>query len=378
MEKYQILVINPGSTSDEVAYFEGDSQIFHKIVRYDAKLLEPYEGKKITEQFQFRRDFVLNELNIQGVDIKKITAVIGRGGLLKPLVSGVYEVNEDLKDDLKNEKYGSHASNLGALLADSIAQELGIKSYIANPVTVDEMLDFTRYSGMPENPRISIFHCLNQKRVGHLIEQHLNKEYKDLRLIIAHMGGGISIGAHLLGKVVDVNNALDGEGPFSPQRAGSVPSGGLVKLCFSDKYSLSDIKLMLKGKGGMVAYTGTSDMKLLEKFAYLDTISEEERKSIKPDVTPDKVKSLIEGMAYQISKDICSLTAIFNGRLDAIVLTGGLAYSDVIVGKIKQRVSWIAPVFVFPGGDEMQALRSALERALNGQEEVKIYKSDFS
>ncbi|MEQ8221810.1 MAG: butyrate kinase [Candidatus Eremiobacterota bacterium] len=373
MNNYKILVINPGSTSDEVAYFEGEKQIFHEVVRYDTAQMEPYEGKKITEQFEFRKNFVMKELKEHGIDIKNLDAIITRGGLLKPTEGGVFEINETIKDDLRHERYGSHASDLGPLIGDSIAQEIGLKAHLADPTTVDEMVDFARFSGMPENPRICIFHCLNQRRVAHLTAKKLNKDYKDLNLIIVHMGGGISVGAHKQGRVVDVNNALDGEGPFTPQRSGGVPTGGLAKLCFSGKYSFQDIKLMIKGKGGMVAYTGTSDMKILEDFASGKELSEEDRKKIKPDITREKVKLLIGAMAYQISKDICGLTAIFCGKVDAIALSGGLAYSEMITAKIEERTGWIAPVYLLPGGDEMEALRSSMERVLSGKEKVKSY-----
>jgi butyrate kinase len=373
MTKYNILVINPGSTSDEVAYFEGENQVFHEVVRYDTAQMEPYEGKKITEQFEFRKNFVMKELKEHGINIKNLDAIITRGGLLKPSEGGVYQVNEKIKDDLRHERYGSHASDLGPLIGDSIAEEIGQKAYLADPTTVDEMADFVRFSGMPENPRICIFHCLNQRRVGHLTAKKLNKEYKDVNLIIAHMGGGISVGAHKKGRVVDVNNALDGDGPFTPQRSGGVPTGGLAKLCFSGKYTFQDIKLMIKGKGGMTAYTGTSDLKILEDFASGKEISQEDRKKIKPDITREKVNLLIEAMAYQIAKEICGLTAILCGKVDGIALSGGLAYSEMITGKIEERTEWIAPMFILPGGDEMGALRESMERVLSGREKVKEY-----
>ena len=274
---------------------------------------------------------------------------------------------------MKEEVYGSHPSNLGALLASSIAKYIDKKAYISDPPVVDEMDEIARYSGMPENPRVSIFHCLNQRRVGYIIAHKLGKEYKDLNLIIGHLGGGISVGAHLKGRVVDVNNALDGDGPFTPQRAGGVPAGGIAKLCFSGKYSLSDIKLKLKGKGGMIAYTDTSDMILLEDFALGKELSKEEKKSIKSDLTQEKALMLLKAMAYQVSKEICGLTAVFCGKIDGIVLSGGLAYSDLIMDEIKKRVEWIGPVHIIPGGDEIRALKEACERVLAGKEKCKTY-----
>ena len=374
MKQYKILVINPGSTSDEVGYYEGEEEKFHNVMRYDTEQLEPFTNKKITAQFSFRKSFVLNELKKNKLNLAEIDAIISRGGLLKPIPGGVYEINEKMKKDLAEEVYGSHPSNLGALLASFIASYINKKAYIADPPVVDEMIEIARYSGIPEIPRISIFHCLNQRRVAYLVAKKLNKEYKDLNLIIAHMGGGITVGAHLKGRVVDVNNGLDGDGPFTPQRSGTFPAGGLLRLCSSGKYSHQELKLMIKGKGGMVAYTGTSDMKLLEKYALGEEISEEERIKIKPHITVEKAEILLEAMTYQISKEICSLTAIFCGKVDAIVLSGGLAYSKFIINKIEDRTEWIGPVYVIPGGDELRALKEACERVLTGKEICREYK----
>jgi len=373
MNQYNILIINPGSTSDEVGYYEGDKEKFHKVMRYDAQQLEPFTNKKITDQFKFRKDFVLKELKDHGIKPGEIDAVIARGGLLKPIPGGTYEVNDKLKEELKNEVYGTHASNLGALIADSIAKETGKKAYIADPPVVDEMMEIARYSGVPQCPRISIFHCLNQRRVGYLVAKKLNREYRDLNLVIAHMGGGITVGAHSKGRVIDVNNGLDGDGPFTPQRSGTFPAGSLLKLCFSGKYTQQEIKLMITGKGGILAYTGTSDMKLLEKYAGGEEISEEERKKITPPVTSEQAGILIDAMSYQVSKEISSLFATFFGKVDAIILSGGLAYSKRVIDEIEKRTGWMAPVYVIPGGDEIRALKDACERVLTGKEICKEY-----
>lgn len=259
MADYNILVINPGSTSDEVSYFRGEKEVFHKTVRYSPEDLKPYEREKITSQFEMRRKMVLEALKENGVDSRELHAVIGRGGLVKPIPSGVYAVTDELQADLKEGVMGDHPSNLGGLIARDISEPLGIKSFIADPVVVDEMQPLARYSGMPENPRISIFHALNQKRVGRHAAAQLGKPYEECRLIVMHGGGGVSVGAHMGGRVIDVNNALNGEGPFTPQRSGGVPAGGLVNMCFSGKYNKMDMLLKLKGRGGLVAYTGTSD-----------------------------------------------------------------------------------------------------------------------
>lgn len=374
MSQKVILVINPGSTSDEIALFKGDEKLFHKVVRYSPTEIAPYEGKKVTAQFAFRKELVLKTLQENSFSVKDIDAVIGRGGLVKPIPSGTYVVDQALSADLTEGVLGDHPSNLGGLIAQSIAQEISKPAYIADPVVVDELNPLARYSGMPENPRISIFHCLNQKRVARMAAKELGKNYEDLNLIIMHGGGGLSVGVHSKGHVLDVNNALDGDGPFTPQRSGGVPAGGLVKMCFSGKYSQGDIKLKLKGRGGLIAYLGTSDLVILEKFLEDRPLKDEEKAQILPGVTKEMVLEAKKAMAYQVSKEICSLAAVVNGKVDAIVLTGGFGYSkDYIVPWIKERVSWLAPIIVYPGGDEMGALKDSAVRVLMGEEKAKSY-----
>jgi butyrate kinase len=371
-DMHGILVINPGSTSDEVSFFKGRKLIFHKVVRYTPDDLKPFENQKVTSQFEMRKKVVLEALKENGIDLSEINAVIGRGGLLKPIESGTYEVNEKMVEDLKNGVMGDHPSNLGGLIAKSIADSIGVKAFIADPVVVDEMEPLARYSGMPENPRISIFHALNQKRVARHAAKQLGKPYEECNLIVMHGGGGISVGAHKNGRVIDVNNALDGDGPFTPQRSGGVPAGGLVRMCFSGKYTLDEIKLKIKGKGGLVAYTGTSDIVAIKKYIKTG----EATNGVNPQlVSREKAKEALLAMAYQIAKEIGSLATVLEGKVDAIVLTGGIAYDDeYIVPEIKRRVSWIAPVIVYPGGDEMTALMIACENALKKPNTVKIYQ----
>lgn len=368
---YGILVINPGSTSDEIAFFKGRRLIFHKVVRYTPEDLKQFESKKVTDQFEMRKEMVLKALKENSIELSEINAVIGRGGLLKPIESGTYEVNEKMLEDLKVGIMGDHPSNLGGIIARSIADMCGVKAFIADPVVVDEMDDIARYSGMPENPRISIFHALNQKRVARHAARQLGKPYEECNLIVMHGGGGISVGAHRNGRVVDVNNALDGEGPFTPQRSGGVPAGALVRMCFSGKYTLDEIKLKIKGKGGLVAYTGTSDIVAIKNYIKTGEVSS----GLKPElVSREKAKEVLLAMAYQISKEIGALACVLEGKVDAIVLTGGIVYDDeYIVPEIKKRVSWIAPVIVYPGGDEMSALAIACESVLKNPKKVKIY-----
>ncbi len=372
MADYNILVINPGSTSDEVSYFRGDTEVFHKTVRYSPDELKPYEREKITSQFDLRKRMVLGSLKEHSVDVKEIHAVIGRGGLVKPIEGGVYAVDEALLADLREGVLGDHSSNLGGIIAKNIADENGIKSFIADPVVVDELDPVARYSGMPENPRISIFHALNQKRVGRHAARQLGKPYEDCRLIVMHAGGGVSVGAHRGGRVVDVNNALDGDGPFTPQRSGGVPAGGLVKMCFSGKYTLADMKLKIKGRGGLTAYTGTSDCMALEK--YIETGEVKPGCGLDPaKVSREEAKAVVAAMAYQMSKEICSMAAVLEGKVDAIVLTGGLAYDKFIVSEVKRRTGWLAQVLTYPGGDEMTALRAQAQIALDHPEKVRKY-----
>jgi butyrate kinase len=374
MNQHLILVINPGSTSDEIALFRDTEQIFHKVVRYSPKELLPYEGQKVTSQFEFRKNLVLKTLQENGVDPSSLTAIAGRGGLVKPICSGTYGVNPALLKDLREGVLGDHPSNLGGIIAHSIAEPLAIPAFIADPVVVDELEPLARYSGMPENPRISIFHALNQKRVARKLAEKLGKKYEECNFIVAHAGGGISVGAHWRGRVIDVNNALDGDGPFTPQRSGGVPAGGLAKMCFSGKYNLDEIKLKLKGKGGVVAYTGTTDMIALEKMADGAELTPEQKEHVKPEITKEKANEILQALAYQVAKEIASYGAVLKGKVDAIILTGGQAYGKKhFVAPIRERVEWIAPVEVIPGGDEMGALCEAALRVLNGQENSLEY-----
>jgi butyrate kinase len=372
---WKILVINPGSTSDEISYFEGDTEVFHKTVRYSPRDIEQYDTQPVTAQITFRSKLLNKTMQESQVDVNQLDAVIGRGGLLRPIPSGTYLVDDHILSDLQKGTYGDHASNLGGLLAHSIANPLNIPAYIADPVVVDEMEDIARFSGMPENPRVSILHALNQKRVARLAARDLGKSYQDCDLIVMHGGGGISVGAHKKGRIVDVNNALDGEGPFTPQRSGGVPVGELVRMCYSGKYTAADMKLKIKGHGGLVAYLGTSDLILLERYLDGETLTPEELMSFKPGITKADIELCLLAMSYQIAKEICSLLPIFEGSVDAIVLTGGIVYDKRIKQWIIEHVNWAAKVLCYPGGDEMGSLRDSAARVLAGQEKVQIYSN---
>jgi butyrate kinase len=357
MAKRLILAINPGSTSTKFSLFEEENLVFEKNLRHTTEELKIFE--KITDQFHFRKGLIMNELSFQKADLKSITAVVGRGGLVKPIESGIYTVNEKMKEDLISGVMGQHASNLGGLIAQDIAASLpSATAYIVDPVVVDELTDVARISGHPLIERRSIFHALNQKAVARVYADSIGKKYEELNLIIAHMGGGISVGAHMKGRVIDVNNALDGDGPFSPERTGSLPAGQLAELCFSGKMSHNELKLMLTGKGGMVAYLGTNSFIEVCKMA---------------NNGDKKATLIIDAASYQVSKEIGALAAVLKGAVDAIILTGGMAYEDTFTIRIKEMVGFIAQVKVFPGEDEMKALAFNGLLAMDGKIEIKIY-----
>ena len=357
MNNRLILAVNPGSTSTKFALFEEERMLFEKTLRHTSEELSVYEN--ITDQFHFRKDLIMKELTRRKADIINIAAVVGRGGLVKPIESGIYRVNEKMKEDLRAGIMGQHASNLGALIADDIAVSLPMATaYIVDPVVVDELQPVARISGHPEIERISIFHALNQKAVARAYAASIGKKYEDLNLIVVHMGGGISIGAHKKGRVVDVNNALDGDGPFSPERSGGLPAGQLIDLCFSGRYSHSEIKSMISGKGGMVAYLGTNNFIEVCKMA--------------DNGDPEAI--LIRSAAsYQTGKEVGAMATVLDGQVDAIILTGGMAHQDSYVDSIRSRTGFIAEIIVYPGEDEIKALAFNCLLALDGKIDIKTY-----
>jgi len=354
----RILAINPGSTSTKIAVFDGKEQLFVKNIKHSTEELSDF--KKITDQSDFRKSVILKELEDNNIPLTSIEIVMGRGGLIKPIPSGIYKVNELLKEHLYNGYSGEHASNLGGLIADNIAKTIGLSaSYIADPVVVDELQPVARITGHPLFERVSIFHALNQKAVARGFAQEIGKSYETLNLIVAHMGGGISVGAHEKGRVIDVNQALDGEGPFSPERSGTLPTGQLVNLCFSGKYTKDEVKKMLVGKGGYVGYFGSNDAYQVEKDAQDGD---------------EKAKLIENAMAYQVAKAVGEAAVVLKGKIEAILLTGGIAYGKPIVAEITRYIDWIAPVKVYPGEDEMRALAFNAYRILNGEAEAKNYE----
>jgi butyrate kinase len=358
MEEQRILAINPGSTSTKIAVYQGSKSIFLKNIKHSSEDLQPFKG--VVDQFSFRKEIILKELKDADIRIDLITAIVGRGGLVKPIESGVYEVNQAMITDLYESKLGEHASNLGGLIAHDIAQTLkGARAFIADPVVVDEMEDVARYTGHPEFVRHSIFHALNQKAIARKYAKSVDKPYNELNLIVAHLGGGISVGAHRKGRVIDVNNALDGEGPFSPERVGTLPCGQLAALCFSGKYTHEEVKKMIVGEGGFVSYLGTNDAYEVEM-----RVKNGDKES----------KKIHDAVAYQIAKEVGSLNAVLKGKVDAILFTGGMAYDKGLIDYIKEMIGFIAPVIVYPGEDEMEALAMNGYMVLKGEVEPSIYK----
>ncbi len=356
-KSYKILVINPGSTSTKIGVFEDMNPVREITLRHSAEELAPYGS--VMEQLDFRRRMILGSLADAGIDVSSLDIVIGRGGLLKPIPSGIYEVTDAVAEDLANPS-GEHASNLGGVLAREIAHQAGVKAYIADPVVVDELEDAARITGLPQMRRVPIFHALNQKAVARRYAEEAGRAYEDMNLIVAHLGGGISIGAHRRGQIVDVNNCLDGEGPFSPERSGTLPAGQLAEMCFSGDYTLAEVRKLIAGRGGLTAHFGTNNVAELVKRA---------------EAGDENVKLVLDAMSYQIGRSIGAAAAVLHGKVDAIILTGGVAHNPVITDYIKGMTEFIATVAVIPGEDELEALASNALRLLRGDESPKDYRA---
>lgn len=355
MEMYRVLVINPGSTSTKIALFENEKAIFETTLRHSNEELAQY--KKVADQFEFRKNLIVGALKERNIPIESLSCVVGRGGLLKPIAGGTYLVNSKMREDIKNTTH-EHASNLGALIAWEIANSVNIPAFIVDPVVVDELNPLARVSGNSQLERKSIFHALNQKAVARRAARELGKRYEDCNIIVAHMGGGVSVGAHHKGRVIDVNNALDGDGPFSPERSGGVPVGELIKMCFKGEKSQEEIYKGIVGKGGLVSYLGTNDAREVEEM-----VSQGD----------ENARLVYEAMAYQISKEIGACAAVLKGQIDVIVLTGGIAYSKLFISWIKERVQFLSPILVYPGEGEMEALALGGLRVISGEENAKAY-----
>ncbi|MDR1172775.1 MAG: butyrate kinase [Bacteroidales bacterium] len=354
-----ILVINPGSTSTKIAIYDHSEAVWQSTIRHTAEELARYGS--ISEQLPFRKQLALEQLKASGIDLSSLQAVIGRGGLIKPVSSGVYRVNDLMKSHLHSGFQGQHASNLGGLIAADIAAMCpqDVQAYIADPVVVDELQPCARIAGHPLFERRSVFHALNQKAVARMYARENNIPYEQLNLVVAHLGGGISVGAHSRGNVIDVNQALDGEGPFSPERSGTLPVGQLADICFSGKYTHKDIAAMINGKGGLTALCNSNNVQQLIADAQAGN---------------KHTELLLEAMCYQVAKETGAMSAALKGDVNCIILTGGIAHNTWVTDRITQCVQFIAPVRIYPGEDEMAALAMNVQMALSGEIEPKEYQ----
>lgn len=352
----KILAINPGSTSTKIAVYEDNAQLFTKTLRHSAEEIAKYPN--VVDQIDFRKEVIFEALKENDIDVSQLKAIVGRGGLLRPIPSGVYEVNDTMLADLRSAQYGEHASNLGGIIADAMVKSIpGCRAFITDPVVVDEFQPLARIAGHPMFSRVSVFHALNQKAIAKAHAAKMGKKYEEMNLIVVHMGGGTSVAAHREGKVVDGNNALNGDGPFSPERSGGLPGHQLIDVCFSGKYTKDEVRKMVAGKGGTVAYLGTNDFLEIEH---------------KMDDDP-QWKLIADAYLYQIAKEIGAMAAVLKGKVDGILLTGGIVYGKGMMNDLESYVNFIAPVYRYPGEDEMGALAGNGLAALLGKEEVKVY-----
>ena len=355
---YRILTINPGSTSTKIAVYDNEVQILVKGIEHRVEDLEKYE--RIQDQFEMRKNEVLQALKENDIKLESISAVVGRGGLLPPVKSGAYLVNEEMIDRLVNRPVLEHASNLGAIISYEIAKPLGVNAYIYDSVAVDELTDIARLSGVKGMDRTCLSHALNSRAMAIKYAKNNNKKYEDLNLIVAHLGGGISLSVHEKGQMVDI--VSDDEGPFSPERSGRVPCKTLIDRCFSGNYTHREMLKTIRGKGGISSYLGTVDVREVEKM-----INEGN----------EEAKLVHDAMTYQIAKGIGELATVVSGNVDAIILTGGIAYSNLITDNIRKRVEFISEVCVIPGENELESLSQGILRVLNKEEEARIYSENM-
>jgi len=357
-QTYRVLTINPGSTSTKIACYDDDRCIMERALSHSAEELARYDT--INDQLELRFEAVRSALEAESIPLRSLSAVVGRGGLIYPVEGGTYRVNDLMVRHLTDGVLGSHASNLGGILARRIADTAGgVPSFIVDPVVVDELAPEARPSGIPDLERISIFHALNQKAVARRFAADVNRTYEDLLLVIAHLGGGVTVGAHRRGRVIDVNDGLNGDGPFTPERSGSIPALKIVDLCFSGRYEEGEIRKMIKGRGGLVAHLGTNDGR--EVGARIDGGDEDAAR-------------IYRAMAFQIGRAIGAAAAALGEKPDAIILTGGLAHDERLTEWIRTQVEWIAPFHRYPGEDEMRALAEGAVRVLTGAEDAREYE----
>ncbi len=357
MNDIPILAVNPGSTSTKFAVYRGEQCVLMKTIRHSVEEISKYGS--ISGQFDFRKGIIIDILVEEGIEVDSIKHIIGRGGLTYPMESGVYLVNNLMLQHAREGVMGEHASNLGPLIADFIALQIPrATAYIADPVVTDELENIARFAGHPLFSRVSIFHALNQKAIARTHARNSGREYEEMNLIVTHLGGGISVGAHKKGRVVDVNNALNGEGPFSPERSGTLPVYQVIDICFNGKFSKEQIQRMVVGEGGYVAYLGTNNALEVQKAAENGNV---------------KAREIQDALGYQVAKLIGEMAVVLDGMVDAILITGGLANNQILVDFISRKIKFIAPVYVYPGEDELQALAMNALRVARGEIKPKIY-----
>ena len=352
MPKYNILTINPGSTSTKIALFKDNELEFEQVLRHPAEELNQFS--KLIDQYEYRKEKIINFLEEKNITLKDLDAISCRGGLIGPILSGTYTINDSLFTRLSTDVV--HASNLAGIIGYNLSKELGIPSYITDPVTVDEMAPIAKVTGIPGIERKSKFHALNQKAIARRAAKQLNRRYDESNFIVIHIGGGISIGAHEKGKVIDVNNVIDGDGPMAPTRAGSIPVEAVIDLCFSGKYTRTELKEYVSQRAGLTDYLGTSDVRDVQEMMEQGN---------------EQAKMLYEAMAYQICKNVGAMATVLKGKIDAIVVTGGVAYSKQFIRLLKERIDFLGEVIVIPGEEEMLALAEGALRVLTGEEEAK-------
>lgn len=355
-KQYTILVINPGSTSTKVAVYQNERQIAGESIKHSLEELKAHLD--IWDQYDFRKKTIIDFMKQRNLELKNLDVIVCRGGNVKPIPGGIYYVTEEMLKDIRSECFGKHPTGVGNFIAYDLGKELGIPVITMDPPVTDEMISLAKYSGHVLITRQSSFHALNQKANARKLAADLGKKYEELRIIVCHLGGGISVGAHQNGKIIDANNALDGDGPFSPERAGSLPTGALIKLCFSGKYTEREVLKMINGCGGLMSYLGTNNA--LEVETLIKNGHE-------------KAREVFEAMAFQTAKEIGSQAAVLEGKVDAIALCGSLAYSELFVSMISKRVAFIAPIYLYPGENEVLALAEGALRFLTRREEAKIY-----
>ena len=351
---YKILSINPGSTSTKIAVYQDEKPLFVESIQHSDSDLAGF--KRIQDQFEFRKNAVMNFLKANNVATSELSAIVGRGGLLPPVKSGAYRVNEAMVDILMNRPVIEHASNLAALIAYEMSKELNINAYIYDSVAVDELIDLARHTGLPEVDRVSLTHALNMRAAAIKTSQKLDKPYEDCNLIVAHLGGGITLTAHSGGRMIDI--VSDDEGPFSPERSGRVAVKDLYKYVSSGKYTKDEMKKKLRGEAGLKGHLGTIDAREVQK---------------RIESGDEKARLVFETMAYQIAKSIGELSVALYGKVDRIVLTGGIAYSKILTEWIIERVKFIAPIEILPGENEMESLSLGVLRVLRGEETAREY-----